>query len=141
MGERRVSVTFPNMRPRVKLVFDRNASPCARRMKQTGGTFDGGFTGYDDPATQVDQATKNVKQIREEAEARLEVICKVTIFIAGRTFRQPVHETVGWHLKGVFPVGTGLIVDGFANPRVLMEVDVEAVVSCPPGTTLGGSVR
>jgi hypothetical protein len=35
---------------------------------------------------------------------------------------------VGQYLKGVFPVGTGLIVDGFANPRILVEIDVEAVV-------------
>ena len=30
--------------------------------------------------------------------------------------------------QGVFPVGTGLIVDGFASPRILVEIDVDAVV-------------
>jgi hypothetical protein len=28
----------------------------------------------------------------------------------------------------VFPVETGLIVDGLASPRLLVEIDVEAVV-------------
>jgi hypothetical protein len=35
---------------------------------------------------------------------------------------------VGQCLKGVFPAGTGLIVDGFASPHILVEIDVEAVV-------------
>jgi len=39
---------------------------------------------------------------------------------------------VGQALKGVFPVATGLIVDGFANPRILVEIDVDAVVQDEP---------
>ena len=41
---------------------------------------------------------------------------------------------VGQALKGVFPVGTGLIVDGFASPRILVEIDVDAVVQDGPHT-------
>jgi len=98
---------------------------------QTGTTFDGEFVGLDDPAAQADQAMKNVKVLLEEAGARPEDICKVTIFLADRAFREPVYRTVGQHLKGVFPVSTGLIVDGFANPRIFVEIDVEAVIPDP----------
>ena len=96
---------------------------------QTGSTFDGGFTGYGDPAAQTDQAMRNIARLLEEAGAKREDICKVTTLVADRAFREPVYRTVGRHLKGIFPVGTGLIVDGFASPHVLVEIDAEAVIS------------
>ena len=95
---------------------------------QTGTTFDGEFTGLGDPAAQADQAMRNVKQLLEEAGAGLDDICKVTTYITDRAFREPVYQTVGRHLKGVHPVGTGLIVDGLAHTRLLVEIDVEAVI-------------
>jgi enamine deaminase RidA (YjgF/YER057c/UK114 family) len=95
---------------------------------QTGTTFDGEFTGLGDPAAQADQAMRNVKQLLEEAGAGLDDICKVTTYITDRAFREPVYQTIGRHLKGVHPVGTGLIVDGLAHPRLLVEIDVEAVI-------------
>jgi len=51
-----------------------------------------------------------------------------TVELADRAYREPVYQVVGQYLKGVFPAGTGLIVDGFASPRILVEIDVEAVV-------------
>jgi enamine deaminase RidA (YjgF/YER057c/UK114 family) len=95
---------------------------------QTGTTFDGEFTGLGDPAAQADQAMRNVKQLLEEAGAGLDDICKVTTYITDRAFREPVYQTIGRHLKGVHPVGTGLIVDGLAHTRLLVEIDVEAVI-------------
>jgi enamine deaminase RidA (YjgF/YER057c/UK114 family) len=95
---------------------------------QTGTTLDGDFTGLGDPAAQADQAMRNVKQLLEEAGASLDDICKVTTYITDRAFREPVYQTVGRHLKGIHPVGTGLIVDGLAHTRLLVEIDVEAVI-------------
>ena len=45
-------------------------------------------------------------------------------------------QVVGQALKGVFPVATGLIVDGFASPRILVEIDVDAVVQDGPQARL-----
>lgn len=95
---------------------------------QTGSTLDGDFIGYGDAAAQAAQAMENVKTLLAEAGASLDDVCKITTYIADRAYREPVYRTVGQYLKGVFPVGTGLIVDGFANPRILVEIDVEAVV-------------
>lgn len=95
---------------------------------QTGSTLDGEFVGYGDAAAQADQAMQNVKVLLEEAGASLNDICKITTYIADRAYRGPVYQVVGQYLQGVFPVGTGLIVDGFANPRILVEIDVDAVV-------------
>lgn len=95
---------------------------------QTGFDLDGNFVGAGDPAAQADQAMKNVKVLLEEAGSKLEHICKITTYITDRAYREPVYRTIGRHLEGVFPVGTGLIVNGLAIPEMVMEVDVDAVI-------------
>ena len=95
---------------------------------QTGFDLEGRMHGVGDPAAQADQAMKCVKQLLEEAGARLEHICKVTIYITDRAYREPVYRVVGKWLKGVYPVSTGLIVSGLARPEMLMEIDVDAVI-------------
>ena len=95
---------------------------------QTGSTLDGEFVGYGDAAAQAAQAIANIKTLLEEAGAGLDDICKITIYIVDRAYREAVYQVVGQALQGVFPVETGLIVDGLASPRILVEIDVEAVV-------------
>ena len=69
-----------------------------------------------------------VQILLEEAGAKLEHICKVTIYITDRAYREPVYRVVGRWLKGVYPCSTGLIVNGLARPEMLMEIDVEAII-------------
>jgi enamine deaminase RidA (YjgF/YER057c/UK114 family) len=95
---------------------------------QTGSTFDGEFSGYGDAGAQADQAMRNVTQLLEECGATLDDVCKITVYLTDRAFRESVYQTIGRHLKGVHPVGTGLIVDGLANTHLLVEIDVEAVI-------------
>lgn len=87
------------------------------------------LVGPGDPAAQADQAMKNVRQLLEEAGARLEDICKVKIWVIDRAFLEPVMNVVGRHLKGIHPVYSEVIVDGLARPEMLMEIDVEVVRS------------
>ena len=42
--------------------------------------------------------------------------------------REAVYRKIGEHLKGVFPVSTGLVVSALARPEWLVEVDVTAVI-------------
>ena len=95
---------------------------------QTGFTLDNKFVGKGDAAAQADQAMKNVKVLLEEAGAQMEHICKITTYITDRAYRERVYNVVGRHLKGVFPCGTGLIVNGLALPEMLVEIDIEAVI-------------
>lgn len=95
---------------------------------QVGQALDGSMVGVGDPAAQADQAMKNVKQLLEEAGSCLEHICKVTIYITDRAYREPVYRTIGKWLKGIHPCSTGLIVNGLARPEWVMEIDVEAVI-------------
>ena len=95
---------------------------------QTGFTLDGDFVGAGDAAAQADNAMKCVKQLLEEAGARLEHICKITIYIIDPRYREDVYRVIGEHLRGVYPVSTGLVVQALARPEMLMEIDVEAVL-------------
>jgi enamine deaminase RidA (YjgF/YER057c/UK114 family) len=95
---------------------------------QTGTSLDGKFVGYGDPGAQADQAMKNITTLLEEAGTALDDICKISIYILHRGHREAVYQAVGRHLRGVYPCGTGLIVDGLANPRILVEIDVDAVI-------------
>lgn len=95
---------------------------------QVGQALDGSMVGVGDPGAQADQAMKNVKQLLEEAGSCLEHVCKITVYITDRAYREPVYRTIGKWLKGVYPCSTGLIVNGLARPEWVMEIDVEAMI-------------
>jgi enamine deaminase RidA (YjgF/YER057c/UK114 family) len=101
---------------------------------QTAMDLNGTIVGIGDPIAQAENAMQCVKTLLEEAGSQLEHICKVTIYITDRAYREPVYQVVGRWLKGVYPVSTGLIVNGLARPEYLMEIDVEAVI--PPDSKL-----
>ncbi|MCB0007783.1 MAG: RidA family protein, partial [Anaerolineales bacterium] len=95
---------------------------------QTAMDLDGNIVGIGDAAAQAENAMRCAQILLEEAGSKLAHICKVTIYITDRAYREPVYQVVGRWLKGVYPVSTGLIVSGLAKPEYLMEIDIEAVI-------------
>ena len=96
---------------------------------QVGQDLDSAVSvGIGDAGAQAEQAMRNVAQLLEEAGARLEHICKITIYLTDPRHREPVYRTVGRWLRGVYPVSTGLIVSGLARAEWLVEIDVIAVI-------------
>ena len=71
---------------------------------------------------------KCAKILLEEAGARLEDVVKIVIYITDRAYRDAVYQVVGRWLKGVYPVSTGLIVQGLARPELVMEIDIIAEI-------------
>lgn len=96
---------------------------------QVGSDFAGNVVGIGDPAAQADQAMRNVEQLLAEAGSSLKDICKITVYITDRAYREAVYRQIGKWLTGVYPVSTGLIVQGLARPEWLMEIDVIAVTT------------
>ena len=84
--------------------------------------------GVGNPAAQAEQAMRNVAQLLSEAGSSLDQICRIQLYLVDRAHREPVYQTIGRWLKGVFPVSTGLIVQGLARPEWLMEIEVTAVI-------------
>ena len=83
--------------------------------------------GIGDAAAQAEQAMKNIALLLDEAGAKLEHICKVTIYIVDPRYREAVYRVIGRHLKGVFPVSTGIVVSALGRPEWLVEIDAIAV--------------
>ena len=57
---------------------------------QVGSDFEGNIVGIGDPQAQTDQAMKNVKQLLEEAGSCLDHICKITVYLTDRGYREEV---------------------------------------------------
>ena len=84
--------------------------------------------GIGDAAAQTEQAMANVRLLLEEAGSRLEHICRIQIYLTDRAYCDTVYQVVGRWLKGIYPVSTGLIVQGLARPEWVMEIEATAVV-------------
>ena len=95
---------------------------------QVGTDFNGNLVGAGDPAAQAEQAMKNIDQLLQEAGSEMAHICRIQVYITDRSYREPVYRVLGRWLKGVYPVSTGLIVQGLAKPEWLMEIEVTAVI-------------
>lgn len=95
---------------------------------QVGTDLNGNLVGAGDPEAQANQAMKNVDQLLREAGSELAHICRMQVYITDRSYREPVYRVLGRWLKGVYPVSTGLIVQGLAKPEWLMEIEVTAVI-------------
>jgi enamine deaminase RidA (YjgF/YER057c/UK114 family) len=96
---------------------------------QTGFDLDGNFHGECDPVQQADIACRCVKQLLEEAGASINDVCKITVYVTDRKYRRGVYGVIAEHFRGVYPCSIGLVVEGLALPEMLVEIDVEAVVS------------
>ncbi len=95
---------------------------------QVGSDFEGNTVGIGDAGAQADQAMSNVDQLLREAGSDLSHICRTVVYLTDRVHRDEVYRVVGRWLKGVYPVSTGIIVDGLARSEWLMEIEVTAVV-------------
>jgi enamine deaminase RidA (YjgF/YER057c/UK114 family) len=95
---------------------------------QTAMDLDGNIVGIGDAAAQAENAMACAKVLLEEAGASLQDVVKIVIYITDRAYREPVYRVVGRCLKGVFPVSTGIIVQGLAKPEYLMEIDIIAEI-------------
>jgi enamine deaminase RidA (YjgF/YER057c/UK114 family) len=95
---------------------------------QTAMDLDGKIVGIGDAAAQTENAMACAKVLLEEAGSKLEDVVKIVIYITDRAYREPVYRVVGKWLKGVYPVSTGIIVQGLAKPEYLMEIDIIAEI-------------
>ena len=81
-----------------------------------------------DAAMQAEQAMRNIQKLLTEADATIEHVCKITIYLIDPRYREAVYRVIGRWLQGVFPVSTGIVVAGLARPEWLVEIDATAVI-------------
>jgi enamine deaminase RidA (YjgF/YER057c/UK114 family) len=84
--------------------------------------------GDGDAGAQAERAMENIARLLEEAGARLEDVCRITVYLTDVRHREAAYRVIGRHLKGVFPVSTGVVVSALARPEWLVEVEATAVI-------------
>ena len=94
---------------------------------QTDAGVDVGGGAIEIAAAQTEQAMQSIANLLPRAGASLHDVCKVTIFLVDRIYRESVNRVIGPHLAGVHPTGTEIIVTGLVHPETLVMIDVEAV--------------
>jgi enamine deaminase RidA (YjgF/YER057c/UK114 family) len=120
--------TYPEQKIDNDLCMSVRAGNLVFLRGQVGQTLEGKVVHVGDAGKQADQAMRNVKALLEEQGSCLDDICKITVYLVDRGYRDAVYQSLGKWLKGVFPVSTGLVIDGLARPEYLMEIDVFAVI-------------
>jgi enamine deaminase RidA (YjgF/YER057c/UK114 family) len=83
--------------------------------------------GTGDPEAQAERVMTNVATLLAETDASVEHVVSCTVYLTDIRHREPVYRVLGRHLKGVYPVFTGLVVSALARPEWLVEVTVVAV--------------
>ena len=90
------------------------------------------------PGHSADAAAAQAEAVFDALEARIAAagaaltdLCKITMQITDRAFRQPVYGVMGRRLAGVRPVSTGLIVSGLDSPHAVFQLDALAVPRAP----------
>ncbi len=81
-----------------------------------------------DAGAQAHKAMKNINQLLGECGSEMAHVVKVVVYLTDIKYREDVYRAMGKHLKGVYPVSTGLVVSALARPEWLVEIDATAVI-------------
>ncbi len=81
-----------------------------------------------DPIEQTHKVMQNIQQLINEAGGTMNHLVKLVVYITDIRNREPVYQTMGGYIKGVYPVCTGLVVKALARPNWLVEIDATAVI-------------
>lgn len=85
----------------------------------------------DAAAGQAEAVFDRLEAALRDAGGALQDVCKITMQITDRAFRQAIYNVMGRRLLGVRPVSTGLIVNGLDDPHALFQLDAWAVPGGP----------
>ena len=125
---------YPDVGVRADFAMATKAGGFVFLRGQTGFDLEGAFHGVGDPAAQTEQACNNIRQLLAEAGLNMTDVCRITVYITDRAYRQQVYEVISRHFAGVFPCSTGLVVNGLALLEMLVEIDVVAYREDPPSS-------
>lgn len=81
-----------------------------------------------DAGKQTEKTMQNIRLLIEEAGGKMEHICRIVVYLTDIRYREAVYREMGKHLKGVFPVSTGLVVTSLARPEWVVEIEATAVI-------------
>ncbi|MHA6688620.1 Rid family hydrolase [Mesorhizobium sp. A556] len=77
-----------------------------------------------DAAAQAELAMSRLSEALEAVGASVEDVCKITVHLPDRYYREGAYPQIGRRLGAIYPVSTGLIVQGLCRPGALFSIDV-----------------
>ena len=89
---------------------------------------DGALVGKDDAYAQAVQALKNIETALALAGATFNDVVRSRVYIVGNNF-DAIGKAHGEVFGEIRPANTTVIVSGLANPDMLVEIEVDAVVA------------
>ena len=94
---------------------------------QVARNISGDIVGIGDVIMQANQAFENLEAVLEGAEASLDDVVKVTIYLTNMDHKTKVAEARKSYFKEPPPATTLVSVNSLADPNLLIEIDAIAV--------------
>jgi len=95
----------------------------------TGTDANGNITDIDDPVAQTRKALRNIERALVKEGATLKDVVRTRIFVKSIRDWEEIGKVHGEVFREIRPVSTMVQVSGFVDPRMLVEIEADAVVS------------
>ena len=95
----------------------------------TATDSEGNIVGVGDAKAQSHQAFKNIKWALESVGASLNDVVRTRIFVTDISKWEEIGSVHGEYFKDIRPVTTMVEVNHLINPEMILEIEVEAILS------------
>ena len=103
----------------------------------TATDSEGNIVGVGDARAQSHQAFKNIKWALESVGASLNDVVRTRIFVTDISKWEEIGSVHGEYFKDIRPVTTMVEVNHLINPEMILEIEVEAILSSTEKDTKG----
>ncbi|MDA0770799.1 MAG: RidA family protein [Chloroflexi bacterium] len=95
---------------------------------QVAADAQGNLVGENDFDAQVEQVVANMRAVLAEANATLEDVVQVTMYVVNQENAPKARRILQDHFDHIRPASTLCVLAGLADPRMLVEITAFAVV-------------
>lgn len=94
----------------------------------TTSIIDGKIIGEGDPYLQTKTIIEKIETVLHQAESKLEDIVRLRVYVTDISSWEEVGRALGETFKKIKPAQTLIGVSGLVDPKMLVEIEAEAVI-------------
>lgn len=94
----------------------------------TTSIIDGKIIGEGDPYLQTKTIIEKIETVLHQAESKLEDIVRLRVYVTDISRWEEVGRALGETFKKIKPAQTLVAVSGLVDPKMLVEIEAEAVI-------------